>query len=108
MYFMFNNLYNSLKGDILKEKKNDFKSIHLFQDIYMKTTQSVVFKGGVWQTGEGEKKGGGEKTGGGGEEEGWGEKKTGEGGKKKMGEEKKTGGGDNKMGRGEKKIGRGE
>ena len=65
------NLYTSVKRPYFKRRK---QSKHLFQVICIKTTLSMVFTGGVWQTegggvGEKKKKTGGEekKMGGGGE-----------------------------------------
>ena len=64
MYFMCKHLYTSVKRRYFKRRK---QPKHLFKEICIKTALSVVFTGGVWQTGGGgvgEKK---EKMGGGGE-----------------------------------------
>ena len=57
MYFMCKHLYTSVKRRYFKRRK---QPKNLFQEICIKTTLSVVFTGGVWQTGGG---GGGGETG---------------------------------------------
>ena len=60
MYFMCKHLYTSVKRRYFKRRK---QPKHLFQEICIKTTLSMVFTGRVLQTGGGGGGGGGGETG---------------------------------------------